>query len=142
MAENIFDIPESQIKKMIQTLAELPPVEPKPLILPEDKETCVCGKSVPISQVHTMNTGTIIITGDVCKGCKAGKKQHAETAALVCINCKRVMMRMSPCKDPTGFEYKAGHAYHTKGCALCLPPDQKTTQIIEKAVWDSKLGKK
>lgn len=130
------DITEEKLNKMINVLSSLPPVKPQKLIT-EPKETCACGKHVHITDLEELDTGVFKTLNDVCKGCKEGHKIDRELARVVCAQCKRVLVRIKPNKDKTGFEFKAGRTYHVSECNLCNPDIQRCP-IIEKVLWDKK----
>lgn len=124
-----------ELEKAIRILGDMPP--PKkftPKILPPT-ETCACGKKVPIADLEEVNTGVFKIIGDVCKGCKAGHEIDSKYARVVCCRCKRVITRIRPATDKTGFTFIAGRTYHLAECSLCNPEIQRCP-IIEKVMWD------
>ena len=100
-------------------------------------ETSACGKKVPIASLEEINTGVFRIIGDVCKGCQSGKQLDKEYARVVCCRCKRVITRIKPARDKTGFTFVAGKTYHLSECGLCNPDIQRCP-IIEKVMWDRK----
>lgn len=123
------------VEKAIKILGSLPPPkQDKPVIL-KPTETCACGKTVPITSLEEINTGVFKIIGDVCKGCKDGKRLDAQLARVVCSRCKRVITRIKPAKDKTGFVFQAGRTYHLAECALCNPKIERCP-IIEKVIWN------
>lgn len=137
---------DERFKKLQDTLTGLedtiPAPKEKPVVEEDPTETCICGKKVLASPdvLHSLNTGVFNILNDVCKGCEAGEKLDRENARIVCMRCKRVMLRMTPHVDPvTKFEFKAGKTYHLEGCALCDPdPNGKEYKIVEVLMWKHK----
>ena len=125
---------EEKINRMVGVLASLPPLKPQPLIH-KPQERCVCGKLVPITTLEELDTGVFKTLNDVCKGCTEGKKIDRGLARIVCARCKRVLLRIKPATDKTGFEFKAGKTYHVSECSLCNP-DISECPIIEKVLWD------
>lgn len=140
LEENKFNLSGEMIHEMLHAMASLPPAKP---IVPnlEFKETCACGKKVPVTKLMQLNTGVIIMPNDVCKGCKEGMKLDKEMARVVCIKCKRVIGRIKPTVDKQGFEFKAGKTYHMESCGHC-DPDRGKYMIIEKHLHSRKLGRK
>lgn len=135
LEENKFNLSGVDIDAMVAALATLPPSTAKPVTL-EFRETCACGKKVPVDKLEMLNTGVFIMPNDVCKGCKAGHKEDAEKARLVCVCCKRVIMRIPPCTDKSGFTFLPGRTYFLEHCGNC----NKTTErhrIIEKVAWNN-----
>lgn len=130
------DITEEKLNKMISILAALPPMKKQKLIV-EPTETCACGKKIPITALEELDTGVFKTLNDVCKGCKEGHKIDRELARVVCAQCKRVITRIKPAVDKTGFEFKAGKTYHVSECSMCNPEIQRCP-IIEKVLWDKK----
>lgn len=130
-----FGWTEEKIQQAIATLASLPPpAQPEVKIL-EPEEVCACGKKVPIVSLEELDTGVFKTIGDVCKGCAAGHKLDREHAKIICARCKRVICRITPATDKTGFSFKAGKVYHLVRCGLCEPGVEQC-QIIEKVLWD------
>lgn len=125
--------------KALKILGSLPPVQRQPLIV-EPQETCACGKKVPLASLEELDTGVFKIIGDVCKGCKDGKRIDSELARVVCCQCKRVLTRIKPATDKTGFKFVAGRTYHVSECALCTPGIVRCP-IIEKVMWDRRNKK-
>ena len=124
--------------KAIRILEAMPVEKPKPLIK-DPVETCVCGKSVPVASLEELDTGVFKCLNDVCKGCVEGHKIDKKMARLVCCNCKRVIVRIKPATDKTGFKFIAGKTYHTPTCALCTEGTVRCP-IIEKVMWNKKHG--
>lgn len=130
------DISDEKMNKMINVLASLPPVKPQKLIT-EPKETCACGKHVHITALEELDTGVFKTLNDICKNCPDGRKIDRELARVVCAQCKRVITRIKPAVDKTGFEFKAGKTYHVSECSMCNQEIQRCP-IIEKVLWDKK----
>ena len=107
------------------------------LLGPKDK--CVCNKNVQVTEFPLLNTGVIVCCNNVCPGCKAGVKHDNETARIVCVRCKKVVARLKPSKDKTGFRYVAGQTYHSDACPECKP-NLTESQIVEKVIYMKKLG--
>lgn len=123
-----------KVDKMIAVLASLPPLKPQPVIN-DFKETCACGKKVNITSLEELDTGVFKTLNDICKNCPEGHKIDKELARVVCAACKRVITRIKPAKDKTGFRFLPGKTYHLSNCAFCNPGENKY-QIIEKVLWD------
>lgn len=140
LEENKFNLPGETIDAMLKAMASLPPVKADLPTL-EFKETCACGKKVPVTDLMQLNTGVIVMPNDVCKGCKEGMKMDKEMARVVCIKCKRVIGRIKPTVDKQGFEFKAGKTYHMESCGHC-DPDRGKYMIIEKYIHSRKSGRK
>lgn len=136
-SDETFGWTEERINKAIQALAELPPLPKQEVKILPPEETCACGKVVPVSQLEMLDTGVFRTIGDVCKGCKHGHDLDKTTAKIVCARCKRVIVRVTPSRDKTGFEFKAGKSYHLSECKLCTPEIERCP-IIEKVIWDRK----
>lgn len=125
-----------ELTQAMRILGSLPPAKPQKIIT-EPMETCACGKKVPVASLEEINTGVFKIIGDVCKGCKSGQQLDREYARVVCCRCKRVITRIKPARDKTGFTFVAGKTYHLSECGLCNPDIQRCP-IIEKVLWDRK----
>lgn len=123
------------LEKAIKILGSLPPPKQEKVVVLDPVETCACGKKVPITSLEELNTGVFKIIGDVCKGCKDGKRLDRELARVVCSRCKRVITRIKPATDHTGFTFQAGKTYHLAECALCNPKIEQCP-IIEKVIWN------
>ena len=134
-SEETFGWSEEKIRQAIRTLAELPPpAQEEPKIL-SPEEVCACGKKVPLIDLEEMNTGVFKSVGDICKGCKDGHRLDQLHAKIVCARCKRVIGRVKPATDKTGFTFRAGKTYHLAQCGLCEPGIERCP-IIEKILWD------
>lgn len=131
-----INITEEKLNKMIGILASMPPVVPQPII-ETPKEKCACGKMVHVNSLEALDTGVFKTLNDVCVGCKDGKKIDKELARVVCARCKRVIIRLKPAKDVTGFTFEAGRTYHVSECSLCNPSIQRCP-IIEKVLWNKR----
>jgi hypothetical protein len=122
----------------IKALAALPPA-PKAMFKDEINYTwCACNKRVPITKLDVKNSGVISYVNNVCAGCPDQKDTH-KLATLVCVSCKRVVARMEPMTDKTGFAFKPNSVYHVDGCPICRP-GQTATPIIEKLLHDRSRG--
>ena len=118
------------------------PLEKKdPVVVTNTTEKCICGKIVSIDKLESVNTGVVMALNDVCKGCKQGEEIDKNYARIVCRKCKRVLARIKPVQDKTGFTFKAGKSYHVVECGRCTPGVEKC-YIIEKVLWDRKYNKK
>jgi len=138
--DNVFDsITGEKMHEMVNILASLPPPE-KQEILTDTRETCACGKKVHVADLEELDTGVFKTYNDVCKNCPEGKKLDKETARVVCAMCKRVICRIKPVKDKTGFTFYPNKTYHLASCALCAPGKIKYP-IVEKVLWDRKNKK-
>lgn len=134
MQNPFSSITGEKMQEMVNVLASLPPPEKQPII--EDlRETCACGKRVHIADLEELNTGVFKTYNDICKNCPTGHKLDKELARVVCASCKRVICRIKPAKDKTGFKFIAGRTYHLATCALCAPGKERYP-IIEKVLWD------
>lgn len=129
-----INITEEKLNKMIGVLASMPPVDPQPII-DTPMEKCVCGKMVPVASLESLDTGVFKTLNDVCIGCPDGKKIDKELARVVCARCKRILIRLKPATDATGFKFEAGRTYHVSECSLCNPNIQRCP-IIEKVLWN------
>lgn len=122
------------VDKLLQVLASLPPLQKQPIVN-DLTETCACGKQVSVTALEELDTGVFKTLNDVCKDCPTGKKLDKEMARLVCAGCKRVITRIKPATDKTGFKFLPGKTYHLSNCAFCNPGLGKY-QIVEKVLWD------
>ena len=123
-------------------LARLGP--PKPYIPPQfDKRQtqCVCGVWKPNSEMEEVNSGVVVALSNVCRGCVSGRKLDREMARLICTGCRRVIARVAPHKDRTGFAYEANRCYHVLECPVCKP-GLTESHILEKVLHDRRLGRK
>jgi hypothetical protein len=106
-----------------------------PLYLPpsmdEQKTLCACGYWKFKAEMPLRNSGVIVYTSDVCRGCE---RKHGKLCRLVCSVCRKVVAVMTPHKDNHGFEYVSGKTYHLDGCPDCLPEQESPSAsvIIEK----------
>lgn len=133
--QETFGWTEEKINQAISVLASLPPpAQQNPKIF-EPEEVCACGKKVPIFKLEEIDTGVFKTIGDVCKGCKEGHQLDKMHAKLICATCKRIIGRLEPAVDKTGFRFKAGKTYHLANCGFC-DPNNKKFPIIEKVIWD------
>lgn len=132
--------PKVTTSDFVKALAALPP-PPKAMFKDEINYTwCACNKRVPITMLGVLNSGVISYVNNVCPGCPSQKpKDIAKLATLVCVTCKRVVARMEPLVDKTGFAFKANSIYHIDGCPVCRP-GLPQSPIIEKLLHDRALG--
>lgn len=132
---------EKFLREAAKIFTKLPPLKDEGIVKPE-KEQCVCGKTVDISQFDMLNTGLFLTHSNVCKGCKEGHAADKSHARVVCVNCKRVFTHIKPGVDKTGFKIEAGKSYHMKGCPRCQSLASKNTAfpLIEKVVWNRAHG--
>lgn len=138
MPIRVKDPQDDFLKEATKLFAKLPPPKNKPLEIPK-KQQCVCGKMVDYSVLEQLNTGVFVTLSDVCKGCKEGHDVDKRSARFVCAKCKRVLMRVRPGTDKTGFRLEAGKTYHLAkcpGCASALDKTDKGFPLIEKVVWN------
>lgn len=126
--------------RMLQVMSQDRPSSKE--LITDPQETCLCGKKVPITSLEDLNTGVILTISNVCKDCRSGKKLDRETARIICVRCKRVVARISPGKDKTGFSFEKNKSYHLTKCAFC-EPGLTESPIIEKHVYDEmkRIGK-
>ena len=114
--DNVFDsITGEKLHEMVNILASLPPPE-KQEILTDTRETCACGKKVHVAELEELDTGVFKTYNDVCKNCPEGKKLDKETSRVVCAICKRVICRIKPATDKTGFTFVPGKTCRTFVC--------------------------
>lgn len=104
-------------------------------------DDCACAKKANPRQFSVLNTGVLQVLNNVCRGCSLGCKLDKELVRVVCVGCRKVVMRFPPTKDPDGFVYKADTSYHTERCPVCSPGLDKSV-IIEKVIFMRKNGKK
>lgn len=129
------DVDPEFLRDAARILSQMPPA--KKLVLPPETQTCVCGKQVSLTKLSSLNTGVFLTLNDVCKGCKEGARFDQTHARLVCARCKRVIMRIPPSTDKTGFKFEANKSYHVDGCPQCdLLSKKANFTIIEKAMWN------
>lgn len=117
---------------------------PKPYVPPQydDRMTqCVCGEWKMNSEMEEVDTGVVRALSNVCRDCHAGIAHDREMARIVCTTCRRVVARLSPDKDSTGFKFEANRSYHILECAVCNP-GLSESQILEKVLHDRALGRK
>lgn len=127
---------------MLRVLQEFVPKMPVTTTI--EKEECFCGHKKPVTQFIILNSGVFKFLSDVCQDCPNAKREAKKLALIVCGNCHKIVDWRKPNIDLVGFEFKAGHIYHTNGCAACVPKDKFGTpkitsvQIIEKLIYDKK----
>lgn len=138
MPIRVNDNQDEFLKEATKLFAKLPPSKDKPIQKPT-KQQCLCGKQVDITVLEQLNTGVFITCNDVCKGCKEGHEADKRFARFVCAKCRRVLMRVRPGTDKTGFKLEAGKSYHLAKCPACAGLQDKTDKgfpLIEKVVWN------
>ena len=129
-------------REEIELLTKLGPA--KPYVPPQfdTRQTkCVCGKWQPNSLMEEINSGVVTALSNVCRGCVDGCRHDRETARIICTGCRRVIARIAPHKDPTGFKFEANRCYHVMACPGCKT-DAKESHILEKVLHDRNLGRK
>lgn len=126
---------QQDVTEMVQLLSTLPPAKPLPPVDNTPKETCVCGHTKLVTDLEMLNTGAFLMPNDICKGCKKGKEIDKAAARIVCARCKKVVMRLKPATDKTGFTFLPGKTYHLTECKLCNPSID-SANIVEKTLWD------
>lgn len=130
------------LKKELELLAKLGP--PKVYVPPQfdDGQTqCICGQWKPNAELEEVDSGIVMALSNVCRSCVEGRKLDRETARIVCVGCRRVVARVAPCKDTTGFRFEANRCYHIQSCPVCNS-DVKESHILEKVLHDRDLGRK
>lgn len=135
MAENKPAISPEKMEELMRLMDALPPTKPPKVIPPNQLLECACGHKVHISSFDTINTGVFTCLNNVCRHCKTGQQMDREYARLVCVKCKKVLLRVKPAKDKTGFSFVGGRTYHITSCPECHPEIENPI-IIEKATWD------
>lgn len=106
--------------------------------------TCACGHVIHALTpdfFKFVSDGVLVFQNNVCPGCKEGEKADREMARFVCANCRRAWFRIPPTKDLTGFRFEAGKSYHTAGCPFCTEDGTSEVKIIEKVLYNKKLGR-
>jgi hypothetical protein len=135
---------KKELKDLVRLIQQREKVAPAAGLL-EDlvscTDDCACTKKANPYQFSALDTGVLQVLNNVCRGCSQGLKLDKEMARVVCVGCRRVVMRFPPVKDPDGFEYKAGTSYHTERCLVCSPGLDKSV-IVEKVIFMRKNGKK
>jgi len=114
-----------------------PPPALKASIIDGTSLKCVCDKYVPLSNLEIFDSGVAKIVSNVCKGCREATKQDRETARVVCVSCRQVVMRIEPHQDKSGFKFLANHTYHLEECPSCNPDIQKSIILEKKLHLDS-----
>lgn len=138
MDNNLDDQDRAMLAEYARILSTLPKSSAHILTTSPTYE-CVCGKHVPIEKLSFKDSGAVKFLNNVCTDCKSGNKHDRETARIICMRCKNVLMRIPPSKDPvTGFQFKANTTYHLPECILCHD-GLKSANIIERTLWDRKL---
>lgn len=133
----------ADLKHIITLLQERERVLPAKKIM-EDltclTDECACGKMCSPLKFSPLHTGVMQVLNNVCPGCKDGAKADKELSKIVCVGCRKVVLRPPPFRDPDGFTYVAGKTYHTENCPVCKP-DIVQSLIIEKVLYMKKQGK-
>lgn len=137
-----------ELDKMVKVLEDMPD-DGKPKGLIQEVNTtykCVCGKTVSLPQLRTINSGVLPqVIDDVCIHCDnkdAGSRLDRETAKLVCCTCHRVIRRLAPWTDPrSGFTFRPGKCYHVRECPECAGKDGEY-KVLEMVIHNRKLLKK
>jgi len=99
-----------------------------------------CSADLPADKYSIVDTGYIKAFDGCCIDCKKGAGAE-NTCAVVCVQCKEVVIRLEPYKDDDGFEFKKGYAYHVDTCPNCnssLP----SSMVVEKKLYLKEKYKK
>lgn len=131
----------------IETLLKMPPPKLKPTeqVISElevFRIKCACGKPRELTELPSRfslsNRRGVLFRDNVCFDCDRAKEWQ-ELSVIVCINCKQVVMRVTPHTEPkTGFRFERGRCYHVEKCAACTP-GLKQVAIIEKTMFYREL---
>jgi len=125
----------------IRALADLrPPVSATPPMFDETKIKCICGKWKDLRDMEIVDTGVIHAISNVCRGCRSAVRHDRGLARVICVTCKRVVMRLVPHVDQVGFRYEANRSYHVDSCGFCTP-GLKVSYVIEKLLHDRRMGR-
>lgn len=68
----------------------------------------------------------------VCPGCA---HTYADTAALACVRCRHIVLRVAPGRLDNGFIVRPRTRLHVSGCPSCVP-DHTVSTIVESAAWE------
>jgi len=109
---------DKDLKEILRILTHLPMCS-TPLNLgdePEGKVRCAgCGKLIDVQETtaitspHTYKFGSNTIVDTTCSDCRKNVKDYSY---VVCPHTQRVVARMEPHTDPTGFVFEKNKIYH------------------------------
>jgi hypothetical protein len=102
-----------------------------------ESEECACKKMKSLKEFTVLHTGVIPILNNVCRGCKEGEDLDRKMCRLVCVSCRKVVMRGEPFQEKDGFKFEPNKTYHVEHCPVCLGRTDKDQQslILERAVF-------
>lgn len=139
---NPSDHEHNQVAELINQLSKLPDA---PTILPppalDDLQlmTCACNKVKSAVEMPEIKGEFMTYRDNLCVGCE---HMGRGLVTVICLKCRRVLMRFEPVKDPaTGFRYEAGKVYHCDSCPTCIP-GLTDSNIVEKLVYEQALHRR
>jgi hypothetical protein len=71
-------------------------------------------------------------TDQICSECR---KDHRDSAKLVCAKCHITLARLIPCITDTGFIIRPNMVLHSSACNIC-EPQIKVSKAIEIELWE------
>ena len=100
-----------------------------------------CGKcSHPVSmedECKFTSTGYITILDNIKYTKCCGPSLDPKLVGMVCVACARVALYLTPHKNETGFEYRAGEFLHIDSCSECCGRGGLKSMIIEQVVFNN-----
>jgi hypothetical protein len=121
-----------KLKEIVDQMPEAPKA-PTPVI-EADRVLCACGKKkIHISEVKRLRTSTGFVLDYICDECERMVPNHSR---IVCLRCRKVVSRMPPHKDPSGFVFEARKFYHVDACPDCQP-GLTSSNLLEKQQFDA-----
>ena len=99
-----------------------------------------CNQDLEADKYSIVDTGYVKAFDGCCKICKEGAGAE-DTCAIVCVQCKEVVVRLEPYTDDDGFKFQKGYAYHVDACPECntnLP----SSMVVEKKLYLKEKYKK
>lgn len=116
---------DKQAAALIKAALSLPPAPKSRHVLPEIFTTkCLCGIARTALDFPRYKTSAgVEYVSSVCAHCptKTVKDQWSKLAIVVCVGCKKELIRMVPRREKSGFEFRSGQHYHVMNCPVCKP---------------------
>ena len=138
---------DKQATALVRAVLTLPPAPTTTHVSPEIFDTkCLCGiKRTVLDFAQRVTPSGVSYRESVCIHCPRNTvlKQWSKLAVVVCVGCRKELIRLSPRKEKSGFEFKAGHTYHVLNCPLCKPGLDRSPfveqTLYERALYSKKI---
>jgi len=99
--------------------------------------TCMCGIQKPIRLSDIKTSSRIHYVDNICKECFTD--DYKDLCTVVCLTCRKAVLRVTPHTTKSGFRFEKGKVYHTEACPMCHP-NLKTSSIIEQLQYEKDKG--